>query len=982
MTDKFTHIPAAYEIVSLEYIDEIKSQAALLRHKKTGARIAVLANDDENKTFNIGFRTPPKDSTGVAHIMEHSVLCGSEKFPAKDPFVELAKGSLNTFLNAMTYPDKTVYPIASCNDADFQNLMHVYLDAVFHPNIYIHDEIFRQEGWHYELTDKAAPLIYNGVVYNEMKGAFSAPEQILYRKITDTLFPDTIYSVESGGDPDVIPQLTYEQFLDFHRKYYHPSNSYIYIYGDCDMEKELDYIDREYLSRYDYKFVDSEIGIQEPYDSIKEINAGYSVADNEDVLRKTYIAYNHVVGRSVDKKKMTALSVLEYALMDAPGAPLKEALTNAGICEDSFSSFDNEIRQAIFAIIIKNSDPDKKDTFVKVVDDTIAELCGRNGKAPTLSHKSLEAAINNFEFKHKEGNFGRFPKGLMMGLDAFGTWLYDDAEALSVFEMNDVYTELKKEIDTGYFEELLWNTLGDNSFGTLIVFEPERGLAKKMDDDEKRELAEKKAGLTEAELQEIVTSTKELKRYQEIPSTKEELMTVPLLNISDIEKKARKLKNKVTDIDGVTTVCHDIFTNGIGYLEFMFKTDSLDVSLYPYATLLTDIFKYVDTDKHSYGDLADEIDFHTGGIAFLTGIVPKVDNSAAVPYFAIKTKALYEKLDTAIDIVKEIIFGSKLDDKKRLKEIIAEEKAGLNSELTSSGHLTTATRAMSYISKYSAYKDMTEGIGYYNFLVDLDEHFDEKADELIGKFKAVLAEVLKKDRLVISYTGDKDVSYLKDSITGFIGSVSAEASCNKTGDIETEIRNEGFKTASQVQYVALAGDFSKAGLTYTGALNVLQVIFSYDYLWINVRVKGGAYGSMCSFGRSGMSYLTSYRDPNLMSTYEIYKEAYKYVESFDADERDLTKYIIGAIAKLDAPMTPDSEGTFSFICYIAGITDEMLQKERDEVLSVTNEKIRALAPYVKAVTDSGIICAIGGEDKIEAAGENFDNIVTDWKVSP
>ena len=479
----------SYKIVTEKELPEVNGTGYILEHIKTKARVLIISNDDENKVFNIGFRTPPYDDSGIPHIIEHSVLCGSKKYPVKDPFVELAKGSLNTFLNAMTYSDKTVYPVASCNTTDFENLMKVYLDAVFYPNIYEKTEIMRQEGWHYELDSVDGELKYNGVVFNEMKGVYSSPEQLLNRLIEASLLKDTPYGKDSGGDPKYIPTLTQERFLDFHSKYYHPSNSYIYIYGDCDMEKELDYIDREYLSHYDYKFVDSEIGIQEPYDSIQEIDARYSVADNEDISRKTYIAYNHVVGRSVDKKKMTALSVLEYALMDAPGAPLKEALTNAGICEDSFSSFDNEIRQAMFAIIIKNSDPDKKDIFVKTVDDTIAELCGRNGKAPTLSHKSLEAAINNFEFKHKEGNFGRFPKGLMMGLDAFGTWLYDDAEALSVFEMNDVYTELKNEIDTGYFEELLWNTLGDNSFGTLIVLEPERGLAKKMDDDEKRELA-------------------------------------------------------------------------------------------------------------------------------------------------------------------------------------------------------------------------------------------------------------------------------------------------------------------------------------------------------------------------------------------------------------------------------------------------------------------------------------------------------------
>lgn len=968
----------AYKIITEEELPEVNGTGYVLEHIKTKARVLVIENDDENKVFTIGFRTPPYDDSGIPHILEHSVLCGSKKYPVKDPFVELAKGSLNTFLNAMTYSDKTVYPVASCNTSDFENLMKVYLDAVFYPNIYSCPEIMRQEGWHYELDTIDGELKYNGVVFNEMKGVFSSAEQQMYRAIESTLLADTPYGKESGGDPKAIPTLTQERFEEFHKTYYHPSNSYIYLYGDLDMAKELEYIDEEYLSQYEYQFVDSAIPLQAPFDEMKDVEQYYSIADTESEENNTFLTYSMVTGVSLDKKKATAMSVLEYAIMDAPGAPLKQALIDAGIGEDVYSSYDNGIQQTIFSIIAKNANACDKERFVTVIRDCLTKLAGKSkDQAGSIDKKSLEAAINYFEFKHKEANFGRYPKGLMLGLDAFNSWLYDDMAALTFFRLNDVYDELKAALATDYFENLIWEALVENTFGAVVTLKPKKGMAKEIEDAEKAELAAYKATLSETELQKIVDETIALKVYQETPSPAEDMEKVPLLNISDIETKAKKLKNQVDTVYGIPVVTHNIFTNGIGYLEFLFNINDLDVEYIPYATLLTSIFKYVDTEHYSYGNLSNEINFHTGGIGFATGIFNCANSSDYISYFSVKTKAMYDKLPKAIELIEEMLYTSDFQDKKRLKEIIAEEKAGMKTDLTASGHITTATRAMSYLSKVMAFKDMTEGIDYYRFLVELDAAFDTKAEEITEKLTLTLAEILRKGALTISYTGDNDVKeILGNEIEAFGRKLSTRPAHTDVQTVSLSVKNEGYKTASQVQYVALAGDFKKAGYEYTGALNVLQVIFSYGYLWENVRVKGGAYGAMCAFHKSGISYLTSYRDPKLMETYEIYKNAYKYVEAFQADERDMTKYLIGTIAKLDAPLTPSAEGAFSFLCYLAGTTDEMLQTERDQILATNVETIRGLAPIVKAVTDTDVICAIGGEEKIEAEKEHFKEVLS------
>lgn len=963
---------SAYTLIKKENLEEYKSIGYLLSHNKTKARVMVLTNDDNNKVFNIGFRTPPADDSGIPHIMEHSVLCGSKNFPAKDPFVELCKGSLNTFLNAMTYSDKTVYPVASLNKKDFHNLMHVYLDAVFYPNIYDREEIMMQEGWHYEIDDNG-DLFVNGVVFNEMKGVYSSAEDQLYRIIEKSLLPNTPYGFESGGDPDYIPKLTRETFLDFHKKYYHPSNSYIYLYGDMDACAELEFIDKEYLDKYDYLEIDSSICDEKAFDEPKLWEQYYSLADAEEEKNNTYLAYNVVVGKSTDKKLCMAFDVIEYALISAPGAPIKKALIDANIGKDVFSSYDDGINQPTFSIISKNANNEDLDKFIKVINDCLNKIIDEG-----IDKKAFLAAINNFEFKHKESNFGRYPKGLMIGLNAFDTWLYNDDEALSTFTLNYVFDELKKDIETNthYFENLIKDLIVNNNHKTYVRFMPKKGLNTEKTNEEKQRLANIKASLSALELENIKKAAEHLKNYQSEPSTKEELETIPMIEISDIDKNARKLNNHLSEIEMVKVVNHKIFTNGISYVRLNFDISDVEAEKYSAVALLTEILKYVDTKDYSYNELASEINLHTGGISFTTSVCQHVKEGTKVLFVA-NLKMLDEKIDKAMNLLEEILFTSRIDDKKRLKEIIAETRSDTKNDLVSSGHITAAGRASSYMSYLYSVKEKFEGLDYYNFLADLDDNFEERYDSLVALLRTVLGEILTRNGLLVSYTSDKDPKeMLHNSITSLSKKLSSRLRYDDTNKKELVVKNEGFKTSSQVQYVATAGNFKEAGLEFTGSLNVLQTIFSYDYLWINVRVKGGAYGCMCSFNRSGDSYFTSYRDPNLMETYEIYKNAPKYVENFDASDRDMTKYIIGAISKLDAPLTPSTEGNYCLAAYLTGITEEDIQKSRDEVLSTDVSKIRALAPYISAVVNSGIICAIGDENKIEANKENFKEVLS------
>ena len=975
------HELKAYEVVQEQELSGIRSHGVLLRHKKSGARVLLMENDDENKVFAIGFRTPPSDSTGVPHIMEHSVLCGSRDFPVKDPFVELVKGSLNTFLNAMTYPDKTVYPVASCNDKDFQNLMHVYMDAVFYPNIYQHDKTFRQEGWSYHLDEADGELTLSGVVYNEMKGAFSSPEGVLDRVILNSLFPDTSYANESGGDPDVIPQLTYEQFLDFHRKYYHPSNSYIYLYGDMDMEEKLKWLDENYLGDFDRIDVDSSIRYQEPFDEMHEVVQEYSIASDEKEADNTYLSYNKVIGTSLDERLYLAFEILDYALLSAPGAPLKKALLGAGIGKDIMGSYDNGVYQPVFSVIAKNSNMEQKEEFIRVIEDTLRGIV-ENG----MDKKALRAGINYHEFRFREADFGNYPRGLMYGLQLFDSWLYDEEKPFIHMEAIPTFEFLKNQVETGYFEELIRRYLLDNTHGAVVIIRPERGRTARMD----RELADKlrayKESLSDKEIEELVRATKELEMYQEEESSPEELAKIPVLKREDISRDVTPIINEERQAGAVKVVYHDVETNGIGYVTLMFDLSGIAEDKLPYVGILQSVLGIIDTTNYEYGELFNEINIHTGGIGTsleLYADVTKVMEKEFRATFEMKGKALYPKMDVLFSMMREILMESKLDDEKRLKEILAMLKSRLQMSFLSSGHTTAALRALSYTSPVAKFKDDTDGIGYYLTVKEIEENFEESKGELIRNLKAVAAKIFRADNMMVSYTSAKEGIEPMEAALGRVSERLGDADGKGREEADAEAcvihctkRNEGFKTSSKVQYVARVGNFIDGGAQYTGALQILKVILSYDYLWQNVRVKGGAYGCMSSFNRIGEGYLISYRDPNLKKTMEVYEGVVDYLKNFRVSDRDMNKFIIGTISNTDRPMNPAAKGNRSMSLYMNHVTEEMLLTERAQILDARQEDIRALAKVLEAVLDEHSLCVIGSEEKIEEEKDMFMEIKT------
>ncbi len=959
----------AYEVIERRRIAELNSEGWLLKHKKTGARVVLLENDDENKVFYIGFRTPPKDSTGVAHILEHSVLCGSARFPVKDPFIELAQGSLNTFLNAMTYPDKTVYPVASCNDTDFRNLMHVYLDAVFYPNIYAEEKIFRQEGWHYELESEDDELRINGVVYNEMKGAFSSPDDVLEREIFNSLFPDTPYGVESGGDPAHIPDLTYEEFLKFHGRYYHPSNSYLYLYGDMDMAQQLDFIDREYLSHFDALQIDSGIVEQPGFASPAEIKKKYPITESEPLEGNAYLSYNAVIGTSLDRELYLAFQILDYVLCSAPGAPLKKALVDAGIGRDIYSIYENGIMQPYFSIVSKNADIPQKEAFAETVRETLRALCQKG-----IEKKALRAAIHYHEFKYREADFGSYPKGLMYGLQILDSWLYDESAPFLHVEADETFESMKEKARTDYFERLIETYLLDNPHRSLVLVEPVRSLAAQEEERQRRELADKKAAMSREEILRIVEQTKALKAYQETPDSKEALETIPMLRREDMKKTEAPLYNREERYEDTLILRHDIYTNGIAYVRLLFDIGQIPGEWFPYIAVYKVALGLMDTAHYEYGDLFHEINLYTGGMTTSVTTYTNADDPEQVTtMFEIRAKVFYENLPKAFALMQEMILETALGDEKRLHEIVSEARSRVQAGFMNAGHSLAALRAMSYFSKAAAISEQFNGLPMYRLLEDIDDHFEERKDDLIARLNMLTAMIFRPENLTVDLTAEKaSCPQLKELVRMLRASLHTEEVKKETYAPKLRVKNEGLLSSSQIQYVCRAGNFLKKGFRYTGALRVLKVMMSYEYLWNQVRVKGGAYGCMCNFGKSGDSYFVSYRDPNLEKTIAAFEGAPGFVRGFEADERAMTKFIIGAVSESDMPLTPQAKGARSLSAYLTKVSYEDLQRERDEMLGAHVPEIRALADYLDAFLSDNCLCVVGSEGKLKEQEAMFD----------
>ena len=959
------NIPDAYRLVQRSPLKEIGLTGTVLEHRKSGARVICLPSEDDNKAFFIAFRTPPTDDSGLPHILEHSVLCGSDKYPIKDPFMELSKSSLNTFLNAMTYPDKTIYPVASCNAKDFANLMDVYMDAVLHPQIHRNRNIFLQEGWRYELEEKDAELKLNGVVYSEMKGAFSDPEEILSRYALNSLYPDTAYRFESGGDPAYIPTLSYEDFCLFHKKLYHPSNSYLFLYGDVDMEERLSYLDEAYLSAYERIEVDSEPGRQAPFEKRRDLRVTYPLSEEEEESDKSYYSLQWSVGDCLDSRLGTAMNILETVLITAPGAPLKQALLDAGLAKDVSGGYASYTLQPQFIVAAKEGAAGEKERFLKVVTDTLEKLAKEG-----LNRKSLAAALSNREFQAREADFGGLSKGLVYGVSILQSWLYDGPDPFLYLRYEDDFSYLRAHLDDGYFESLIREQLLENPHCSLVVMDPEKGKDLKDAAELEKKLKAYKESLSEAETEALIRQYQALKAYQEEEESPEAKRCVPKLLKSDMKREARVAENTEEEAGAARLIYRYSATAGIAYADLYFDLSNLPQEDLPYLGLLKTCFGLVSTKQQDYRELFDTVQETCGGIAF--GLeVPMRLSGEWKPYAVVSTKTLYSKWEKTLDLIREICLDSSFRDAKRLYELLSASVITQRQMMIAVGHRAAAQRASSYYNEVARFGELTDGLDFFRFCTEALAHFEERKEELMNGLTEVSRKVFTENGLLINLTCEKEAKEaLVRPLSGFAALLPQDPVVRFTAPLP-EKRNEGIMTTGAVGFVALCGTWRKAG-PYTGSLRVLNTLLSMDYLWQNLRVLGGAYGAMCSFGLLGPSYFASFRDPNIRSTRDAYRAVPEYLEQLDLPQEILDSFIISTIGSMDFPYTPSVQGKKDFGAYLVGVTPEMQQKERDQVLNCSNEDLKALAAYVREVLREDNFCTFGSAAAIEKDKDLFD----------
>ncbi|AJQ28075.1 insulinase family protein [Pelosinus fermentans] len=952
-----------------EKIDEISSLARRFYHEKSGARLLYLQNDDDNKVFSVTFRTPPEDSTGVAHIVEHSVLCGSRKFPMKEPFVELVKGSLNTYLNAMTFPDKTMYPVASRNVKDFRNLMDVYLDAVFYPNIYNSLETLMQEGWHYELENPVDEITYKGVVYNEMKGVFSSPDAILEKKNFESLFPDTAYGVESGGDPEFIPELTQEKFIDFHKKYYHPSNGYIFLYGDLDILDNLKFLDEAYLSNFEKIDVNSQIALQPAFKEKVENVFEYSIAPSENIEDKTFLSRNFVLGKATNSEICLAFQILEYLLLETPAAPLRNALIEAEIGKDVVGTFVKSILQPTFGIVITGANENEKAKFIQVVDEELERLV-REG----IDKELIEACINIFEFTLREANYGTRPKGLVYNIKCMDSWLYDASPFIHLGYEDDL-VKIKAALKTNYFEQLIEQHLLNNNHQALVILKPKHGLAEEKDEELRKYLAEYKASLSDIEINELVEQTQRLKTLQETADSPEALATIPLLTRQDIEVKSEELIVVEKQELGVPVLLHPLRTNAIAYVNMYFDTCLVPQQYLPYMYLLSEILGKVSTKQYEYSALSNEINKNTGGIVFDVAVFTEnANDSKYLPKFIIKGKSLVEKLPQLLRLTEQIIAHSRFDNSKRMKELIQEIKSNWDMNLFRRGQQLATNRVLSYFSPIAQYNEVGM-LAFYDFVAALEKDFASKSEEVYKNLETVAGFIFNKENLLVSVTVEEEnYSEFQKAFSEFHSCLASTTEKPAVYHFENSHYNEGLMTSGKVQYVVKGANFRKLGYSYHGSLKVLETILRYDYLWTRVRVQGGAYGGFARLERNGNMVLGSYRDPNLKETLTVYDETANYLRNFSVDQREMTKYVIGTMSQLDTPLTPSQKGERATNNYIRNISQAMIQQERDEILATGQEDISKLADLMEDAMKQNHLCVLGNEQKIKDNSNLFQHV--------
>lgn len=966
---KQNEIYSGFRVERIEPVAELNSKAYLLKHEKSGARLLYIDAEDTNKVFSVSFRTPPKDSTGVAHILEHSVLCGSRKFPLKEPFVELVKGSLNTFLNAMTYPDKTMYPVASKNDKDFHNLMDVYLDAVFYPRVATDKEIVMQEGWHYELDAPEDELTYKGVVYNEMKGVYSSADSILDTHMMAELFPDTTYGVDSGGNPDHITDLTYEGFQKFYQQYYHPSNSYMFLYGTMDIKEQLKFIDEEYLSNFDAITVDSEIALQAPFEAGKVASYAYGIGSEDDPAGKTMHALTYVMPE-MDVEKNLAFDILTHALLTSPAAPLKEVLVKAGIGSDISGYYLESLRQPIWNITVSGSEMKEQARLQELVEAELTRLV-QEGLDKTL----LEASLNITEFALREADFGGRPIGLAYGIRVMDQWLYGK-DPVAVLRYDGALKAIREGLKTTYFEDLIRQCILENNHKALVSIYPEKGLQEEKEQAERDKLAALKASLSDEDIAAIVADTKKLKARQAAADTEEALATIPLLELSDLSPKVEHIERHDEIVDAGRL--HFVPTNakGINYTAFYFKLTSLSEEELFYANVISDILARVNTKSRTYDEVAKDINLNLGG--FSTDVVglPKYnERNAYVPLLVVRAKALHSKLSDLTRLVSELLNTSSFDDEGRLTELVNELKTVWETEAFRRGHTIVSNRVMAQVSDIGKFRDLA-GLTYFKQLADVLKDKQAMA-ELPSKLSAVSKKIFRANNVDIMFVGEApEYEVFKAQMSEVLPTWSHESYEDNQLQLTGAYENEGIVTAGKVQYVAQGGNFKDHGFAYVGAMGVLETILRYEYLWTRIRVQGGAYGAFANFYNNGNMVLCSYRDPNLTETLDVYKELAEFLRHFEISDREMRKYIIGTMSNLDIPMTPALRGPRAMGLYFGENNEGAAEKFREAVIATRPEDVRALADVVEAVMGDSHISVMGNEQKIKQASEVLGQVNT------
>lgn len=947
-----------FELIRDEEVAEWKSRARLYRHVKTGAQLLSMENDDENKAFAITFRTPPPDSTGVAHILEHSVLCGSRKYPLKEPFIELVKGSLNTFLNAMTGSAETYYPVASTNERDFYNLVDVYLDSVFFPRLT--PQILEQEGWHYELADKEAPLIYKGVVFNEMKGAYQMPNMVLFNWAGRSLFPNHVYGVSSGGDPQEIPNLTFEELSGFHRSYYHPSNAFIWFWGNDNPEERLRVLD-EYLSQFDRREIDSSIPVapafSEPLRDIQPFPAGA----NED-SKKAMLSLNWVLTDKIDPQLDLALEILSYILIGTPASPLRKALVDSGLVEQVMGGI-RDLRQRSLIIGMKGMDSERAQAVEKLAFDTLRGLA-ENG----IDRDAVDAAVNSHEFRLREMNSGGFPRGLALGFAALSFWLYD-ADPLAPIRFEQPLARLKARIATGgLFEGMIQRLLLDNPHRSVVLYLPDPDLALVEAQEERERLEAVRDSMTDADIERVIGETRALQERQQTPDSEAALATLPRVALSDLDRDIKRTPTAEIDLAGCSAYYHDLFTNGILYLDFGFDLKTLPQDLLPYAPLFGKALTQMGTESQDFVQLTRHIDSATGGIWHENIISGRQGGQGTLATLFVRSKAKPERVDELLSILSDILTSVKWDNRERFQQMVLEERTMLEASL-SDAVAYVQRRLGSRFSEAGWVNERIRGISYFEFIDSLCDRVADDWPSVLNALRRMQAALINRQAMVANITIDQSAAKgIGPLLTEFVASLP-EAPLGTLPWKHAEHRGaEGFAIPGQVGSVGKAVSLAGRENVKPGVVAVAAKLLRTTWLWEKVRVEGGAYGGRCSFDPlEGLFTFASYRDPNVLPTLDIYDRAGEFLSGLNTSESELTRTIIGTISDTDPYQLPDARGFSATIRALTGDTDQHRQRRRDQVLCATLAEIRSFGEVLSEVVPEGEVCIVGSEEKLKRA---------------